>query len=329
MGYGLGQAQTHPDTLRRAGHSDTLRQAGLPDTLWQAGIPDTLRERELADSSGERGLVDTLPAKKHVVKRSHLDVGMSYQSDNVYLGRKDSARLPYYIPAVSYYHKSGVYASASIGYLKNSTVSRLDLITLEAGYMFTAHKYQGMFTASKYFYNSQSTNVTSAITSSIAYQNGYDLGPVKPSLTVTLNIGDKVDYEGRLEIGHTFTLLNDNLDLSPSVSVAGSTLHYYDYYRKRRYTIKNKKGTQTGMADVSGSVLDASTFKLLDYELLAPIEYTIGKCTFSFTPIYSIPVNAVTIGIHTARDNGTTVDRTKTEGIEDAFYFTLGVNFLF
>lgn len=290
---------------------------------------DTVRQKTTVDSLEDIVIRDSMPVKKHYVKHSHLDVGMSYQNDNVYLGRKDSARLPYYIPAVSYYHKSGVYASASVGYLKSASVSRVDLVTLEAGYMFTSHKYEGMFTASKYFYNSQSTNVSSAITSSLAYQNGYDLGPVKPSLTLTLNFGGKTDYEGRFELGHTFTLLDQSLDLAPTVAVAGSTLNYYDYYRKRKYTITKKKVTQTGTAQVNGSVLNASTFQILDYEVLIPVEYTIGKFTISLTPIYSIPVHPATIDIHTVRDNGTVIDRTKTEAIGNAFYFTLGVNVMF
>ncbi len=280
--------------------------------------------------AGAQSLPDSLPTKKHPAKTSHLEAGMSYQSNDVYLGRKDSAVLPYYIPAVSYYHKSGLYASASLSYLKNSTASRIDLVTLEGGYLITAHKYDGQFTVSKYFYNSLSTAITSDIKASVAYQNGYDLGIVKPSATFTVNIGDKVDYEGLLEISHTFNLFDDKLDFIPTFAAAGSTLNYYDYYRKRRYNIKKKKKVvQTGTANVTGSVVNASTFKLMDFEPTMPIEYTIGKCTLNFTPTYSIPVNPATIAIQTVRDNGTIINKTQTEKISNTFYFTLGVSFLF
>ena len=263
-------------------------------------------------------------------KHSHLEVGMSYQSDNVYLGRKDSSALHYYIPAISYYHKSGLFFTASLGYLKNTTASRVDLVTLEAGYMFTAHKYDGVFTVSKYYYNSQSTNLTSDIREAIAYGNGYDLGFVKPRLTATINIGSKTDVEGLFDLEHTFSLLDDKLDITPTFSVAGSTLNYYDYYHRRKYKIQKKNSSvQTGIADVTGSVINAAAFRIMDYEPALPIEYTIGKCTISFTPAYAIPVNPATIGITTVRQNGTKTIRIQQEQIGNSLYFTGEISFIF
>src|SRR6516164_3753823 len=92
--------------------------------------------------------------------KTHLDAEFKYLSNQVYLGRRDSAALPYYIPTISYFHKSGLYASASLNYLKNSAVSRIDLVTLEAGYDFTKGKYEGKLSFTEFFYNSQSTSVT-------------------------------------------------------------------------------------------------------------------------------------------------------------------------
>lgn len=274
-------------------------------------------------------VTDTTHMIKHH-RHSFLDAGITFQNNDVYLGRKPANTLPYYIPAISYYHKSGFFASTSLDYLKNSSTSRVDLFTIEGGYLFTTGKYDGMANLSKYFYNTQSTNLTSAIKTSIAYQNGYDLGFIKPSLTLTLNISNKVDYEGRLELSHTFSLFHDNLDLTPTVAATGSTLHYYDYYRQRIYKIKKKKKVVgTGTADVTTSVIDASTFRLMDYEPSLPIEYTLGKCTFSFTPTYAIPVNPATINAHSIRDNGQIIDNTHTEKIAGSFFFTLGVNILF
>ncbi len=49
------------------------------------------------------------------MRESHFEAGISYQSNDVYLGRKDSTVLPYIIPAFSYYHLSGLYATVSLG----------------------------------------------------------------------------------------------------------------------------------------------------------------------------------------------------------------------
>ena len=76
-------------------------------------------------------------------------------------------------------------------------------------------------------------------------------------------------------------------------------------------------------------MVNASSFKILDYEPTMPIEYTMGKCVISFVPTYSIPVNAALVDIQTTKANGTVVNRTKTEQLENTFYWTLGISILF
>lgn len=310
--------------------AQTQAQSAPPATPYSSCRRLTPPDSTSAASDSARA---TTPDSSHSIKHkkhSFLDAGLTFQSNDVYLGRKPANTLPYYIPSLSFYHKSGFYISTTLDYVKNSTISRIDLFAVDAGYLFTAHKYDGMVTVSKYFYNSQSTNLTSTIQSSVAWQNSYDLGFVKPSLTVTLNLGGKLDEEARFELGHTFSFFHDNLDLTPTLAAAGSTLNYYDYYQQRIYKIKKKqKVVRTGTADVTTSVVHASTFRIMDYEPAMPIEYTLGKCTISFTPTYTIPVNAATIAAHSVRDNGTVIDNTTTEKIGNSFFFTLGVDFLF
>lgn len=305
--------------------------------LWlQAGrsqnTPDTTVN--LKDSGAIQSIVslkDSVPERKRLTEVSHFEAGMSYQSNDVYLGRKDSTILPYYIPSFSYYNKTGLYASVSLNYLKNATTSRIDLVTVEGGYIFTAGQYDGLFTASKYFYNSQSTSVTSEISASMAYENGFDFGFIKTTFTGTLNIGSRLDFAGLFGLEHTFYLLDDKMDFTPTISASASTQNYYnDYYKKRKYSIKRKgQPVQTGIAAVTGTVLNASTFKLLDYEPSLPINYKIGKCTINFTPTYAIPVHPATIEIQTVRQDGTVINRTKVENIENTFYWTFGFNFNF
>jgi hypothetical protein len=263
--------------------------------------------------------------------KSHFEAGISFQSNDVYLGRKDSAVLPYYIPEITFYHKSGLYATASLNYLKNETDSRIDLVTLEAGYIFNTGNYDGQFSASKYFYNSQSTSITSEIKGSFAYQNSYQLGFIRPTLTLTLNVGSRLDFAGLFGLEHTFYMLEDKLDFTPTFAFSGSTQNYYnDYYRKRAYTIKRKgQPAQTGIASITGTVINASEFKILDYEPTLPINYKIGKCAINFSPTYSIPVHPATIAVQSVRDDGTIINRTRLEKIDNTFYWTLGVMFMF
>lgn len=284
---------------------------------------DSLSRKEPQQSTASQQPTDSIPHQHR--KHSYLETALSFQNNDVYLGRKPATTLPYYIPALSYYHKSGLFLSSSLDYLKNSQLSRIDLFTIDAGYMFTTHKYEGTLTLTKYFYNSQSTNLASEIRSAIAYGNAYDLGFIKPRLTLTLNFSEKTDVEALFDLEHTFSLFSDKLDITPTMTMEGSSLNYYDSYRRRKYKTKKKSGT----AAVTSSVENASAFRLMDYEPSLPVEYTIGKCTLSFTPAYAIPVNPATIDVHTVRDDGTVLDTTRKEQIGNSFYFTLGASFLF
>ena len=265
-----------------------------------------------------------------LLHKSHFEAGMSYQSNDVYLGRKDSTVLPYYIPTFSYFHKSGLYATVSLNYLKNSTESRIDLVTLEGGYMFTTGKYEGQFTASKYFYSAQSTNVASEISASLAYENSFDFGFIRPSFTGTVNIGSRLDFEGLFGVEHTFYFLSDKGDITPTFAFAGSTQNYYDaYYQNRKFNIKKLQKQQPNISKITGSVLDASAFKILDYEPTIPVNYRVGKCIFNFTPTYAIPVHPAEVSIQTTMTNGTVLNRTRIEKIENTFYWTLGFTYQF
>jgi hypothetical protein len=72
------------------------------------------------------------------------------------------------------------------------------------------------------------------------YQNGYDLGFIKPDLDINLSFGNKTDYTGSFSLEHGFTVLRNKLEFTPTLTVNGGTQNYYDsYYKNKRYS--NKK----------------------------------------------------------------------------------------
>ena len=262
------------------------------------------------------------------VKKSHFDGGISYLNNDVYLGRKDSSILPYFIPVLSYYHKSGIYFSAYMNYLKNSEESRIDAITLEAGYVFGSGNYDGQLNVSKYVYNSQSTNIASEIQAGFGFQNGYDFGFIKPSLEINLNFGSKIDYLGSFALQHSYSALHDRLEFTPTLTVNGGTQNYYDsYYKNKRYS-NSKKGPGGG-STVTGSVANPSSFRILDYEASVPFSYTINKLVINFTPTYAVPLNPATINIDTKQSSGGSSSKTETENLSNSFYWALGIVFHF
>ena len=264
-------------------------------------------------------------------KKSYLEMGVGYLSNNVYMGRKDSSVLPYIIPSLSYFHKSGLFMSASAAYLQNSTNSRFDLETFELGYMFFTPRYQGSFSAVKYFYNSQSTNVTSEIEASLTYQNGYDFGFIRPTLTATANFSNQADFMASFGLEHRFYLFHDRLDITPEFVANASTQNYYnDYYENKRYAVKrNEKKETTAIKTMTGKVLDASTFKILDYEASVSLYYTAGKFTFYCIPTYAIPVHPAMLSIHEVSFTGGARNYIASEEIENSFFCMLGAYYRF
>ena len=99
---------------------------------------------------------DSESEKESSTDKSYFKVGLNYINDNVYLGRKDSVKVPYLTPSIGYYHKSGFYITGSLSYLPTSGESRIDLYTVETGYSFSTKKTEGEFSVSKDFFSSQS-----------------------------------------------------------------------------------------------------------------------------------------------------------------------------
>jgi hypothetical protein len=304
---------------RLQAQSTTDTSAARRDTV--ATRPDTAATRDSVSAGSDS-------AKPH--KHSHFVVGVSYQSNNVYLGRKDTEVLQYFMPSITYNHKSGLYFSLSAAYLKNSTYSRIDVFTLEGGYAFRAGIYSGDFTATKYFYNNQSTNVAAGITGSLSYRNELDLGFITPVVTTVLDFGSASDFYGTFGLQHRFELFDDNLEITPSFVANAGTMNFYDnYFRERRF--KKRKGTKviTGTVATTGTVQDAGAFRVLDYEASLPLSYTAGRFTFSFTPTYAIPVNPAVVHVHAVYSTGTVVNKTTVEKLGNSFYWNLGVSYEF
>ncbi|HET6990795.1 MAG TPA: hypothetical protein VFJ43_05700, partial [Bacteroidia bacterium] len=160
-------------------------------SLYAQTLPSSTTQRKVTGVRIDTMSMRATPEKK---QGSYFETGISYQNDDVYFGRKDSAALPYIIPVFSYYHKSGIYFSAFLNYLSTAGENRIDAITVEAGYTFHAGNYDGQVNMSKFIYNSQSTSVSSEIQANTGFQNGYDFGVLKTFLNLNLDFGPQIDY---------------------------------------------------------------------------------------------------------------------------------------
>jgi len=259
-------------------------------------------------------------------KKSHWDLSLSYLSDNVYLGRRDSTSVPYITPTVAYYDKSGFFISGSISYLPGAGNSRIDVATIEGGYSYTSDKLNVEITAGKDFYSDQSYAVNSAIGGRLSSYFSYDFGFIQPSLELGADFSESTDIGAGFGLEHSFTLIENKLEINPAVKVNAGMLNFYNYYYKsRRYSPSRGNGKNSGV--ITGAIADASRFRIMDYECSSALEYTLHKkIKVNFTPTLAIPENGSFITL-TTKPSGGGGGSTKAyqENLSNVFYWSLGV----
>ena len=246
-------------------------------------------------------------------KNSYFKAAVTYLTNAVYNGRKDSLALPYITPSLGYYDRSGFYISGSLSYLSSSAASRIDLFSLTTGYDFTiSHIVTGGVYASKDFYTGSSTSVRSETKGSLGGNLSYDPGVVTLNGGINLLFSDKTDVSVSGSLAHSFYFgdKENAWSIAPTLGVNLGTQNYYQAYIKNR---SKKKNGSTGTVQVQDS-----KFTVLDYELSLPIAYDASKWGIFFTPTYAIPQSPVS---YTAPGGSSFV----TEKLENVFYAELGV----
>lgn len=246
------------------------------------------------------GFVNTISAqsKDADVKDSYFKGSLTYLSNSVYNGRKDSLKTPYVIPALGYYDKSGFYTNGSLSYLVSAAEKRIDLFALEVGYNFDiTTQLSGGIYVNKYFYNKSSTNVQSDIKGALGGNLSYDFGPIQFSAGADVVFANKTDFALNGGIAHAFYIgEGDNQwTINPSVTANMSTLNFYEGYTNRRAGKNAQKANGNGATvTTTTAVTNRSTgLTLLDYELSIPISYDAEKWGCSFTPTLASPQNPI------------------------------------
>jgi len=276
--------------------------------------------------------------KSDIIKRSkykdssYFSLNLSFISDAIYLGRKDSITAPYLNPSIIYHNKSGFYAIGSFSYLTKSDQSRIDLFLGSIGYDFTSKNLSGDFSITKYFFNTDSYNVISEvdadITASIKYD--FDLLYLSASSTYFIAKSSSSDIFLSTEIGHDFVSSTKDFQLSPSIGVYfGSQNFYEEYYINNRFG-SARTGSGSGTGQGTGGTTPTTTttvimqesekFDLMAIEFSLPIWYINKPFIISFLPVIVVPQNPATL----------TVDSVVyEEDLETTFYWMAGISYRF
>jgi len=263
-------------------------------------------------------------SKKNVSDSADYVLGLDYQSDNIFSGRKDSIRTSYYTASIGYYRPSGIYLRGWVSY--QPAESRIDVLTLDAGYTFHIRKLNGDILLSKSFYNRSSYNVKAEISGMLSATFSYDNQFLTPVLTGFVTLGNFPDVGISAGVEKVYYALDDNLTITPSFYINASSQNYYNaYYEKRRFS-DDRKGKKTDMV-VTGNIAGASAVKVQDFEFSLPLAYSYRKFKFFLTPGYDIPVNASEIILKAKSTSGSTETTAYTEKLRNIFSWTFGARY--
>jgi hypothetical protein len=274
-------------------------------------------------------LADT--TKKDTTKYdSYFKLSADYTSNNVFMGRTPKTTTPIISPEAKYAFSWGLYVSGTADYLPDNKKNNIDGGDATLGYDFDiTDNLSGSASYTKLFYNVNSTQVGSSISSDFNASLDYDIGDIiTPSITGDYDInkqGINNDEFAGFSLSHDiiFEKLFGDKDLiliSPTVGLNAGTQNFYDAYLTRK-VLKNAKRTAAQNALIANFEQNVNQFKLLDYELSLPVEYKAGHFILQFTPEYAI-----------AENKFKSAAIAKALGVSDentVFYFTAGVGWKF
>ena len=237
---------------------------------------------------------------------SSFKFGITYVSNNVYMGRADTVTTPVLVPQVKYTLKSGLYFSGSLYLIPNKPKQKLDGEDLAAGYDFDiTDDFSGGASFTKLFYSTSSTQIASAISGTFNVNFDYDIADI---ITPTLSADYDLNKQGITNdvlispaIAHDFITKGvfgdeDVLLISPTITANAGTQNFYDAYLTKK-NFKSLRLTKLQNTVVANYIDQLGKFELLDFELSAPLEYKTGPLILQLIPIYAIVQNQLPKGI--------------------------------
>ncbi|MDB5142223.1 MAG: hypothetical protein JWQ66_936 [Mucilaginibacter sp.] len=248
--------------------------------------------------------LDSLDDLEKIDKKGSFKIGINYLNNIVFMGRADTVTTPVILPELKYTFKNGIFISAGVDYIPNRVTSKLDEGSLVAGYDYDiTDNLSGGVSFTKMFYNTNSTQIGSSISSTFSANLTYDIASIiTPTIGADYNFikqGFGNDIFINAGLSHDFAkegILGDKdlFILSPAVTINAGTQNFYDaYLTLKKYKLTAKAQAKEAAAEklITKRKVQLSKFNILDYEFSAPIEYKAGILILSFTPTYTIAEN--------------------------------------
>jgi hypothetical protein len=236
-------------------------------------------------------------------KKLSLKLGTEFISNQTYVGRTDSAKLPVIIPHINLETRFGLFVKAS-GYLNLSGGScSFDGVSIEPGYEFSKGNWDGSISFTKNFISGNSNLIIAPVKSSIDFYLEKTYKLITPSFGAEYLFSDEgndfIFYTG---VSKEITIANYKKDplvtIDPAVTVNGGTQNFY-YSFLKNYSgnghgknKSNKKGNNPPVTQTTET--ESQRFALLSTSFELPISLTKGKFEWKTTPALELPFNLVT-----------------------------------
>lgn len=254
--------------------------------------------RQQADSGRIMGEGDTL------FLRSSFVAALKFSSDQVYLGRSDSVSIPYLTASGTYLHRSGLFARSAASYLLVAGESRIDLISLAAGYNYFGRRFSSGGFISGSFYSDQSYNVQAEMSAFVGGYFEYDLNFLVVSTDLGIGFSDETDLIVGLDLSKEIYAFESKLLVEPFAGMNAGTQHYYyDYITNRSqqtgsgHEASHGHNAQTSPVTGSSAITlnsgEVSLFNILDYEAGLQLTYKMHRFKIFMLSTVYFPVTPV------------------------------------
>jgi hypothetical protein len=219
-----------------------------------------------------------------IVDDRYNETKFSIQTGNniVQVGQVMSTNQFYLRPAVSFYHKSGIYLGGNLTLMPTDTQRVLDNISLSLGYdkelknNFTI----GLdYTFSHYYSTKQVTSSANhVIRPYISWENKF----IVPTLTPSIIIGSNIDYAAQFDLSRIFIIKSvfkkkDKISIPISIGINTGTSEFYSIYNK------DKRGPRQPMITDTVAV---TRFAITSLYSMMGLKYKIKQTSFSFYTSY-------------------------------------------
>ena len=258
---------------------------------------------------------------------------ITYLSNAVYGGRKDSATVSYISPCIEFTDKSGFSFTASTSYLVNGNNHHFDAFSFGAGYNFKiAKQWSASLSASKDFYNDSSVAIQSGTIGTLSAEMSYDLDFIEIGTTGEMMLQQSSNqYSAGITLSHGFDFGKEDTaawTITPTFKAGYGTQDFINEHSRTKLKKKNQAANVKNSV-VTNIVGGSKAFSVLDYELSVPVSFGTGNWGLSFTPTYSIPVNPTSTKTQTILfQNGIKLPQSQQpkpeidrESLSNSFYF--------